>query len=158
MIARGRSCKNGGHSTLELVLGITVMSLVALLVLDAALLAYSMSLNDDSCKEAARQASRGPISEAPKRARAVIENLARKGSAPFVNLRLVSFENSIKEADLQKLGLYQGVVNGTITVETEVAPTLPLVSGWMLPQVRLRSRHVFPVTHIVRAGEPASPL
>lgn len=152
---RTTSQSAGGHSTLELLLAMTLISLIAVLVFDAFVLAYCLSLNDDTCKEAARQASRGPTAEAAKRARAVVDRLTNRASSRFVSVRLVSFDTSVKQNDLENLGLYQGVIDGTVSVETEATPNLPIVSGSMLPQLRLRARHVFPVTHVLRAGEQA---
>lgn len=150
---RTRSQFAAGHSTLELLLGITVISLIAVLVFDAFVLAYSLSVNDDTCKEAARQASRGPTADAAKRARAVVDRLTNRASSQFVSVRLVSFVTSVKQNDLENLGLYQGAIDGTVSVETEATPNLPIVSGSMLPQLRLRARHVFPVTRMLRAGD-----
>lgn len=147
-----------GQSLVELTAGLFLVVPIVLVLFDLAVIVMGVQINDSTCREAARMASKGDPTSSNSRATAVINRANNQGSSMLSKFYLISCNNTVTAADVAALQPFGGPVNGTVTVITEV-DIRPFVVALVYQgggPMKFRSSQTYPVTYVVpnTAGGP----
>jgi hypothetical protein len=138
--------------------GLFLVVPIVLVLFDLAVIVMGVQINDSTCREAARMASKGDPTSSTNRATAVINRANNQGSSMLSQFYLISCNNTVTAADVTALQPFGGPVNGTVTVITEV-DIRPFVVALVYQgggPMKFRSSQTYPVTFVVpnTAGGP----
>jgi hypothetical protein len=113
---------NKGASLIEMVVGLMVVIPIMLLLIDLVLIVLAVQFNDHAAREADRLAASGDPSQALLRAQACIDRINKNsgGYISNVTLKKLSFSPATLLATEAALIPYGGVVQGSVTVKTQV--------------------------------------
>lgn len=149
---------------LEMVMGLIVVIPLILILIDMVLIGLAVQVNDNAAREADRVAASGDPNQAAARAQQVITRLNANTGGFCSNLTLapvnpVTFSPSNLLTVESSLVPYGGVVQGSVTVQTQVTVrpfVISIVNGG--PYV-FQSKQTCPVTYVVpnTAGGQAVP-
>ena len=153
--------KKQGVTILEMVVGLIVLIPVILLLIDLVLITLGVQINDHAAREADRLAASGDPVQALARAQAVIDRIAKStgGYVSKLTLKSLTFTPANLLTTESSLVPYGGVIQGSVTVRTEVTVTPIAISYvWTGPFV-FDSEQTCPITYDVpnTAGGQAIP-
>ena|ERR1700733_7950249 len=154
--------KRKGVTILEMVVGLIVVIPVMLLLIDLVLITLGVQINDHAAREADRLAASGDPTQALSRAQAVIDRL-NKSSGGYVsklNLKSLTFTPANLLTTEASLIPYGGVIQGSVTVNTEVTITPIAISYVYSGPFVFQSSQTCPVTYDVpntAGGQPVPP-
>jgi len=152
-----------GQSLLEATFGLTVIVAIVIALVDLAIVIYGVSLNDFTCRNAARAAAAGNTGEAEYRARVAIDQSSTHGFANIIShptlilpveMNLTSQPIARRDPETDRFSNPGGLVTGTVTVTTqlEVRPlAMDFVFRRQAPLV-FRSTQSFPIHYILPAS------
>src|SRR5271170_7246860 len=122
--------KKTAVTVLEMVMGLMVVIPVILLLVDMTLITLSVQINDSAAHEAGRMAASGDPAQALSRAQCVIDRINQSSAGYVSNITLVSLTFSPASVLATEAGMvpYGGVVDGTVTVNTQAKITPILIS------------------------------
>jgi Flp pilus assembly protein TadG len=163
-----RLARNSGQSLIEVTVGIIVLVMVALVLIDLAVILFGVQLNDANCRNAAGAAAEGNPAEAASRAATVIDHANARANAPIIShFHLVlPVETKIVNQPKSQIDVTSGTqvnpggaVTGTVgvTTEVEVRPFLVhyLVGG--KSPLTFKAHQSAPINYVVSPDQPAMP-
>jgi Flp pilus assembly protein TadG len=151
-----------GVSVIEMVVGLLVVIPVVLLLVDVLLITLGVQVNDHDAREAVRLAASGDPSQAQFRAQAVIDRLNKSSSGYVSNVTLKSLTFSPTNLLATEASLipYGGVIQGSVTVITQVTITPVAISYVYSGPFNFQSSQTCPITYDVpntAGGQPVPP-
>ncbi len=154
--------KKEGASILEMVVGLMVVIPVMLLLIDLVLITLGVQINDHAAREADRLAASGDPNQAVSRAQAVIDRLNKStgGYVSKLTLKSLTFAPTDLLTTEAALVPYGGVVQGSVTVNTEVTVTPIAISCVYSGPYTFQSSQTCPITYEVpntAGGQPVAP-
>ena len=154
--------KKRGASIIEMVTGLIVVIPVILLLIDLVLITLGVQINDHAAREADRLAASGDPSQAQSRAQAVIDRINKNtgGYVSNVTLKSLNFNPTNLLATEASLIPYGGVVQGSVTVNTQVTVTPIAISCVYSGPYTFQSSQTCPITYDVpntAGGQPIPP-
>ena len=149
-------------TVLEMVIGLIIVIPILLLLIDLVLITLAVQINDNAAREASRMAASGDPNLAQSRAQQVVNRINQNTSGFASNVTLVSvtFNPTTLLATEAALIPYGGVVQGSVTVQTQVTVTPIVVSYVYSGPLNFNSSQTCPVTYNVpntAGGQTISP-
>jgi Flp pilus assembly protein TadG len=154
--------KEHGVSVIEMVVGLIVVIPLMIFLIDVMLITLGVQVNDHAAREAVRLAASGDPSQAQSRAQAVIDRLNTNsaGYVSNVTLKSLTFNPTTLLATEASLIPYGGVIQGSVTVITQVTITPIALSYVYVGPLNFQSSQTCPITYDVpntAGGQPVPP-
>jgi hypothetical protein len=145
-----------------MVVGLMVVIPVVLVIIDFILMNLAVQINDSAAREADRLAASGDPSQAVSRAQCVVKriNQSMAGYVSNVTLKSVTFNPTTLLATEASLIPYGGIVQGTVTVNTQVTVTPVLICYVYSGPFTFQSSQTCPITYNIpntAGGQPVPP-
>ena len=146
-----RKRRSLGQSMIELTAGLFLVVPIVLVLFDLAVIVMAVQINDSTCREAARMASKGDPLTASQRANAVVGRANKQGSSMLSKFAVVSCHSIVTAADINALQPFGGPVSGNVTVvtEVEVRPFVVAIVYQGGGPMKFRYSQTYPITYVV---------
>jgi hypothetical protein len=145
------TARRRGVTILEMFVGLIIFIPVVLLLIDLVLITIGVQINDHAAREADRLAASGDPTQANSRAQRVIDRIS-KSTAGYVSkltLKSLTFNPANLLATEATMIPYGGVIQGTVTVNTQVTVTPILISHFCTAPFVFESSQSCPITYDV---------
>jgi hypothetical protein len=147
---------------LEMVVGLVVIIPIVMVIIDFILMNLAVQINDSAAREADRLAASGDPVQAASRAQCVVTRI-NQGMAGFVSnvtLKSVTFNPTTLLTTEASLIPYGGVVQGTVTVNTQVTVRPVVIQYCYSGPFIFQSSQTCPITYNIpntAGGQPVPP-
>ena len=143
--------KQIASSLIELASKLALFLPLLLIAFDCTFIVNGISLNNQSCNEAARVASVNDPNTAFRQAKSVVDKIMRdwRGKNMISEIRLESVHSKIDSSEFNTSKKYGGPVSGTVTLITVVEIKLMFIT-WIKNNFSLESSATFPYTYVAR--------
>jgi len=147
---------------IEMVVGLMVAIPVVLTLIDLIMMTLAVQINDSAAREADRLAASGDPNQAVSRAQRVVARLNQTMAGYVSNVTLVgvTFNPTNMLATEASLVPYGGVVQGAVTVQTQVTVTPILIRYVYTGPYTFVAQQTCPITYNIpntAGGQPVPP-